>query len=80
MTTKTSAVRFTPVHPISLKAHPEITEAWVQQVIFDDPTLLGLGSSITARDRERYQSSGGRLDLLLEDEESPWKLSNFYKK
>lgn len=42
----------------------------MQQVLFENPTLLGLGSSVKSRDKERRQTAGGRLDLLLEDEDS----------
>lgn len=63
-------MNFAPVKTINLKSHPEISEAWVQQVLFENPTLLGLGSSVKARDKERRQVAGGRLDLLLEDEDA----------
>lgn len=70
MAPTTSTLNFSPIKTINLKAHPEISEAWVQQVLFDNPSLLGLGSSVEARDKERRQTAGGRLDLLLEDEQS----------
>ena len=53
---------------ISLKQHPNYNEAWLQQVIADDPGILGLGSLIV-KDRERTHRGGGRLDMLLQDEE-----------
>lgn len=49
-----------------LKSHPEITEKWVQKLIADDPSILGLGDLIL-RDQERIQPRAGRLDLLLQD-------------
>lgn len=61
---------FRPMKPISLKNHPSVNEAWVQQVLYENPSLLGLGSDVDARDKERIQPSGGRLDLLLQDDES----------
>lgn len=70
MTTPLSTSNFAPIKTISLKSHPEISEALVQQVLFENPTLLGLGSSVKSRDKERRQTAGGRLDLLLEDEDS----------
>ena len=70
MANSLSTSNFAPIKTISLKSHPEISEAWVQQILFDNPSLLGLGSSVTSRDKERRQPSGGRLDLLLEDENS----------
>ncbi len=43
-------------------------EKWVQQQIADDSTLLGLGDLIL-KDKERIQPRGGRLDLLLQDQD-----------
>ena len=54
---------------ISIKENPELNEKWVQKVIADDPSLLGLGEVIL-KDTERVQPSGGRLDLLLYDPEA----------
>lgn len=52
-----------------LKAHPEYTEKWVQELIADDPSILGLGD-LVLRDQERVQPRGGRLDMLLQDLET----------
>lgn len=49
-----------------LKAHPQYTEKWVQKLIAEDPSILGLGD-LVLRDQERMQPRAGRLDLLLED-------------
>ena len=54
---------------INLKNHSEYSEKWVQKIISDDPSVLGLGDLIL-KDNERSQPSGGRLDLLLADPES----------
>jgi len=54
---------------ISLKNHPVYSENWVQDIIADDPSILGLGD-LVLRDRERIQSRAGRLDLLLQDPET----------
>jgi len=54
---------------ISLKNHPELNEKWVQKIIADDPSVLGLGDLIL-KDKERIQPRAGRLDLLLQDSES----------
>jgi hypothetical protein len=43
-------------------------EYWLQKQIYDNPTCLGLGE-LEAIGKERLQSSGGRLDLLLKDPE-----------
>lgn len=51
---------------ISLKDHPEFNEKWVQDLIANDPSILGLGD-IVLREKERMQPRAGRLDLLLQD-------------
>lgn len=43
-------------------------EYWLQDVIFKNPICLGLGE-LDAIGKEKKQSSGGRLDILLEDPE-----------
>ncbi len=45
-----------------------LDEYWLQDQIFNNPSILGLGELEPVR-RERRQSSGGRLDLLLKDPE-----------
>lgn len=58
------------IHPkkISLKNHPTLNEAWLQEVIAKEPELLGLGDLIL-KDKERKQPRAGRLDILLQDPE-----------
>ena len=51
---------------VILRAHPSYNETWVQSLIADDPSILGLGE-LVLRDRERIQPRAGRLDLLLQD-------------
>ena len=51
---------------IGLKAHPQYDEKWVQRIIAEDPSILGLGD-LVLRDSERVQPHAGRLDLLLQD-------------
>ena len=51
---------------MALKNHPELNEKWVQKIIADDPSILGLGD-LVLRDVERIQPRAGRLDLLLQD-------------
>lgn len=41
-------------------------EAWLQVQIWNNPTVLGLGD-LDGVTKERRQSSGGRVDLLLKD-------------
>jgi hypothetical protein len=43
-------------------------EYWLQDQIYDNPNCLGLGELETI-ERERKQSSGGRLDILLKNPE-----------
>ncbi|MFN2458218.1 MAG: hypothetical protein ABR502_08465, partial [Chitinophagaceae bacterium] len=52
-----------------LLTHKQLNETWVQQVIADDPTILGLGD-IILKDKERIHPKAGRLDILLQDVES----------
>ena len=53
---------------VGLKSHPTLNERWLQDRLDENPELLGLGD-VVVRDSERRQPSGGRLDLLLEDQE-----------
>jgi len=58
--------KYTKPERLWLKNHPEYDEKWVQELIADDPSILGLGD-LVLRDRERIQPRAGRLDLLLQD-------------
>jgi predicted transport protein len=60
---------FTTPKRITLKSHPTFSENWVQDIIANDPAILGLGD-LVLRDRERRQPRAGRLDLLLQDPET----------
>ena len=51
---------------IGIRKHQDLSERWVQKVIGDDPSLLGLGD-LDVRDIERRQPHAGRLDMLLTD-------------
>lgn len=55
--------------PILLRSHPDLSEKWVQKLIADDPSIIGLGD-LVLRDQERIQPRAGRLDLLLQDPET----------
>ncbi len=57
---------YTKPKRISLKNHPVYSENWVQDIIAQDPKIIGLGD-LVLRDRERRQNRAGRLDLLLQD-------------
>jgi hypothetical protein len=63
------AITFLKPERLSLKAHSEFTEKWVQKLIAEDPAILGLGD-LVLRDQERIQPRAGRLDLLLQDPET----------
>jgi hypothetical protein len=54
---------------LNLLTHKVLNENWVQQVIAEDPSILGLGDLIL-KDKERIHPKAGRLDLLLQDVES----------
>jgi predicted transport protein len=51
---------------LNLKNHPQLNERWLQNVIADDPSVLGIGDVIV-KDKERIHVGAGRLDLLLQD-------------
>ena len=51
---------------IQLKNHPVLTERWLQDIIADDPSIIGIGDVIL-KDKERIHHGAGRLDLLLQD-------------
>ncbi len=54
---------------INIKSHSELNEKWVQEVIANDPSIIGLGDLIL-KDKERIQPLAGRLDLLLQNEDA----------
>lgn len=64
-----SKVNFIEPERISIMAHPELDEKWIQERIADNPSILGLGDLIL-KDKERIQPRAGRLDLLLQDADS----------
>ena len=51
---------------IQLKNHQELNERWLQDIIADDPSIIGIGDVIL-KDKERIHPGAGRLDLLLVD-------------
>lgn len=53
---------------VNLKDHPELNEAWLQDIIAQNPEIIGLGDLIL-KDKERKQIRAGRLDILLQDPE-----------
>jgi hypothetical protein len=61
-------IEFERAERLSLKAHPELDEKWVQDLIAKDPSIVGLGD-LELRQKERIQPRAGRLDLLLQDDD-----------
>ncbi len=64
-----SAIKLIVPEKISIKGHPHLSEAWLQEVIAGEPSILGLGE-LVLKDRERMQPKAGRLDLLLQDQDT----------
>jgi hypothetical protein len=54
---------------ISLKDNSDITEKVIQDYIYDNPSVLGLGD-LNPIMKEKAQPLGGRLDLLLSDDDN----------
>ena len=59
-------MKHVPLKTIKLKNHPELNERWLQEIIADDPSIIGIGDVIL-KDKERIHHHAGRLDLLLQD-------------
>jgi hypothetical protein len=62
-------MEFQKATAIEMRKNLEFNEAWLQQRLVDDPSLLGLGDVIV-KEVERRQTGAGRLDLLLADQDS----------
>ncbi|MBR0655612.1 hypothetical protein [Plastoroseomonas arctica] len=56
------------LEPIRMKIDAKYTEKWLQGIIANDPSVLGLGD-VELLSKERRQPRAGRLDLLLADSE-----------
>lgn len=63
------SLKYIKPEKVTLKNHQELNEKWVQEIIGEDPSILGLGDLIL-KDKERIQPRAGRLDLLLQDPDS----------
>ena len=59
-------MEYVKLKTISLKSNPKLTERWLQDVIVEDPSVLGIGD-VLVKDKERIHPRAGRLDLLLQD-------------
>lgn len=54
---------------ISLQKSREFNEKWIQDLIAEDPGILGLGT-LSLVSKEKALPGGGRIDLILGDDES----------
>ncbi|MDH2091480.1 hypothetical protein N5K21_22370 [Rhizobium pusense] len=59
-------VKYAKAERVMMRNHPEMSEKWIQQLIAEDPSILGLGD-LVLRAQERIHPRAGRLDLLLQD-------------
>jgi len=64
-----STLQYVRHEKISLKGHPEFSEAWLRDRIVEDVSILGLDGKLKVVGIEKAQFQGGRLDLLLKDED-----------
>ncbi|WP_430967364.1 hypothetical protein [Spongiimicrobium sp. 2-473A-2-J] len=51
---------------VILTNNPKINEKMIQEIIAEDPSIIGLGD-LVLKDKERIQPKAGRLDLLMQD-------------
>lgn len=56
----------TPNQKIFAKDSSHFTEKQIQELIAENPAILGLGD-LELKDKERIHEKAGRLDLLLQD-------------
>lgn len=63
-----SSPRLVSLEKIPLKNNPLINEAIIQEYIYNNPSVLGLGN-LYPISREKAQPSGGRLDMMLASED-----------
>ena len=59
-------MKYVKLKTVSLKNHSDLNEQWLQNIIVEDPSILGLGD-VLVKDKERIHPGAGRLDLLLQD-------------
>lgn len=67
--TAKAKLTYIPSEPFSLKSHPGFDESWLEKQIVDHPEILELGAGKVVRS-QALQKSGGRVDLLLKDEDN----------
>ena len=64
-----SRLKYVKHRRFPLSSSTDYNEKWLQDRIFEDPSILGLGENMVPVDRERQQDKAGRLDLLFSDQE-----------
>ena len=64
---------FRNLEKVSLAALPEYNESMVQEYIYENPEVLDLGELRKVK-REKSQKSGGRVDMILEDEDTWYEI------
>jgi hypothetical protein len=69
-TPPSNGLKFVIGKRIDLKKHSEFDESWVERQIEQQPSILGLGEGLEYVSSQLTNSNGGRLDLLLKDEET----------
>ncbi|MEK6564239.1 MAG: hypothetical protein AABZ65_04330 [Candidatus Omnitrophota bacterium] len=62
------SLKYTKLEKVSLKDYYD--EKWLQSIIEEDPGLIGLGDDVVIIAKEKKQSTGGRIDFLLNDPET----------
>jgi hypothetical protein len=59
-----SKLNYVKYEKVSLVSQSELNEKWIQNLIAEHPSILGLGDLIL-KDKERLQPRAGRLGLAL---------------
>ena len=62
-------IKLTKPERIPISKLDGINEKSIQEIIADDPSIIGLGD-LVLKDKERIQPRAGRLDLLMQDPET----------
>lgn len=66
-------MEYTTHKTISIKSHSTLNEIWIQDLIANDPSILGLGD-LDLVYKEKILPGRGRLDLLLGDENTRYEV------
>lgn len=69
---KPTPYKFIDTQTLCLKSNDQITEKTIQDLIVDNPSILGIGDYY-CHDRERVQFRKGKLDILLKSTDTPNK-------